>query len=205
MLDADQAKLYELIWTRTIASQMESAELERTTVEIAASVNAGNYKRIDLRATGQVVRFDGFLALYQEGKDDEEDRGIRPLPADERRRPPRQGPHRGRPAFHRTAAALRRGDAGQADGRTRHRPPLDLCVDARRAARAPIRQDREEAPWRPRTRAVSLRPFWKAPCYVGYDFTDLGEKLDKVPNHEGDWKQLLRDFWAEFSALAGTR
>ncbi|MDB5569383.1 MAG: topA, partial [Hyphomicrobiales bacterium] len=75
VLDKDQARLYELIWTRTIASQMESAELERTTVEIAADVEgaAPKYRRVELRATGQVVRFDGFLALYQEGKDDEED------------------------------------------------------------------------------------------------------------------------------------
>src|SRR5205085_2325840 len=76
----EQAKLYELIWTRTIASQMESAELERTTVDITAAVNAGAYKRIDLRATGQVVRFDGFLKLYQEGKDDEDDEDGSRLP-----------------------------------------------------------------------------------------------------------------------------
>ena len=69
-LDPDQAKLYDLIWTRTIASQMESAELERTTVDIVAKNGA---RTLDLRATGQVVRFDGFLTLYQEGKDDEDD------------------------------------------------------------------------------------------------------------------------------------
>src|SRR3984957_16946326 len=69
-LDPDQAKLYELIWTRTIASQMESAELERTTVDILAEAGA---RKLDLRATGQVIRFDGFLKLYQEGRDDEED------------------------------------------------------------------------------------------------------------------------------------
>ena len=57
-LEADQARLYELIWKRTIASQMESAELERTTVDIAAEVGA---RKLDLRATGQVVMFDGFL------------------------------------------------------------------------------------------------------------------------------------------------
>ncbi len=62
-LDADQAKLYELIWLRTIASQMESAELERTTVDIAAKVGA---RTLDLRATGTVVKFDGFLTLYHE-------------------------------------------------------------------------------------------------------------------------------------------
>ncbi|MBU6445416.1 MAG: type I DNA topoisomerase, partial [Alphaproteobacteria bacterium] len=62
-LDADQAKLYELIWKRAVASQMESAELERTTVE-AISTDG----KITLRATGSVTLFDGFLTLYQEGR-----------------------------------------------------------------------------------------------------------------------------------------
>src|SRR5271154_1102352 len=69
-LDADQAKLYELIWLRTVASQMESAELERTTADIEAKV-AG--RLLELRATGTVVKFDGFLALYQEGRDEDAD------------------------------------------------------------------------------------------------------------------------------------
>src|SRR5919205_3436795 len=78
-LDPEQAKLYELIWTRTVASQMESAELERTTAEISAKVGA---RILDLRATGTVVKFDGFLRLYQEGRDDEpEDEESRRLPA----------------------------------------------------------------------------------------------------------------------------
>ena len=65
MLEPDQAKLYELIWLRTIASQMESAELERTTVDIAAKVGG---RMIDLRATGTVMKFDGFLTLYHEDR-----------------------------------------------------------------------------------------------------------------------------------------
>ena len=60
-VEPDQAKLYELIWKRTIASQMESAELERTTVDIAAKAGGRN---LELRATGTVVKFDGFLTLY---------------------------------------------------------------------------------------------------------------------------------------------
>src|SRR5690242_11847192 len=69
-LDGDQAKVYELIWLRTMASQMESAELERTTADIAAHVSS---RAIDLRATGTVIKFDGFLTLYQEGRDDDPD------------------------------------------------------------------------------------------------------------------------------------
>ena len=76
-LEPEQAKLYELIWTRTIACQMESAELERTTVDILA---AAGERKLDFRATGQVVRFPGFLALYQEGRDDEEDEESGRLP-----------------------------------------------------------------------------------------------------------------------------
>lgn len=76
-LEPEQAKLYELIWKRTIASQMESASMERTTVDIAAQVGA---RGLELRATGQVVLFDGFLTLYQESRDDEEDEDSKKLP-----------------------------------------------------------------------------------------------------------------------------
>ena len=66
-LEADQKKLYDLIWKRTIASQMAACRLERTTVDV------GNEDRqVVLRATGQVVLFDGFLKVYEEGRDDEE-------------------------------------------------------------------------------------------------------------------------------------
>src|SRR6185437_14218475 len=77
-LEPEQARLYELIWTRAIACQMESAELERTTVDIVAQAGA---RKLEFRASGQVVRFPGFLALYQEGRDDEEDEESSRLPA----------------------------------------------------------------------------------------------------------------------------
>src|SRR6476661_6936898 len=78
-VDRDQARLYELIWNRAVASQMESAELERTTVDIVAKAGSRN---IELRASGQVVKFDGFLTLYQEGQDEaSDDDESRRLPA----------------------------------------------------------------------------------------------------------------------------
>ena len=78
-VDRDQGRLYELIWNRAIASQMESAELERTTVDIVAKAGSRN---IELRASGQVVKFDGFLTLYQEGQDETpDDDELRRLPA----------------------------------------------------------------------------------------------------------------------------
>ncbi len=75
-LSGEEARLYDLIWKRTIASQMESARLERTTVEIASADD-----KVGMRATGQVVKFDGFLKVYEEGKDDAEDEDARILPA----------------------------------------------------------------------------------------------------------------------------
>ena len=77
-LDADQARLYEMIWKRAIASQMQPAEIERTTVEIEAA-NGG--QSASLRAVGQVIRFEGFLAAYSIDKDeDAEDEESRRLP-----------------------------------------------------------------------------------------------------------------------------
>jgi DNA topoisomerase-1 len=71
----DQRKLYELIWKRTIASQMEAARMERTTVTVG-SADA----QVELRATGQVILFDGFLKVYEEGRDDSDDEDDRRLP-----------------------------------------------------------------------------------------------------------------------------
>ena len=72
----DQRKLYDLIWKRTIASQMEAARMERTTVEIASPDN-----QVGLRATGQVILFDGFLRVYDQGRDDDEGEDSARLPA----------------------------------------------------------------------------------------------------------------------------
>lgn len=72
----DQRKLYDLIWKRTIASQMEAARMERTTVEIASPDN-----QVGLRATGQVMLFDGFLRVYDQGRDDDEGEDSARLPA----------------------------------------------------------------------------------------------------------------------------
>ena len=67
--DKDQEKLYELIWKRTIASQMANAILEKTDIDIAIAAHPGQF----LRASGEVVKFDGFLRVYFESVDDEED------------------------------------------------------------------------------------------------------------------------------------
>ena len=69
ILDRDQMRLYELIWNRTVSSQMESAEFERTSIDIINNDNT-----ISFRANGSVQKFDGFLKLYQESKEDEENK-----------------------------------------------------------------------------------------------------------------------------------
>lgn len=75
-VDRDQARLYELIWKRTLASQMSEAELERTQVKIAAS----NHSEL-FSASGEVLLFDGFLKVYLEGSDDDDEEQEGMLPA----------------------------------------------------------------------------------------------------------------------------
>ena len=102
-LDDDAARLYKLIWQRTLASQASSAEIERTTAEIDVTGKDG--KPYGVRATGSVIRFDGFLKIYEEGIDDAigED-GALPALAKGDALDPRE--HRGQAAFHRAAAPL---------------------------------------------------------------------------------------------------
>ncbi len=204
-LEPDQRRLYELIWTRTIASQMESAELERTTVDILAQ--AGE-RILDLRATGQVVRFDGFLKLYQEGRDDEEDEDGGRLPmmakgealardkiaADQHfTEPP--------PRFTEATLIKRMEELGIG------RPSTYASTLAVLRERDYVRLDKKRLMPEDKGRLVTafLESFFTR--YVGYDFTAaLEEKLDLVSNHELDWKQVLRDFWMDFSgALAGIK
>jgi DNA topoisomerase I len=197
-LEPEQAKLYELIWTRTIACQMESAELERTTVDILAEAGA---RKLEFRATGQVVRFPGFLALYQEGRDDEEDEESSRLPA------MRQGEklakeridasqHFTEPPPRYTEATLVKRMEELGIGR----PSTYASTIAVLKDRDYVRLDKKRLFPEDKGRIVTafLESFFAK--YVGYDFTaDLEEKLDQVSNSEIDWKALLRDFWNDFS------
>jgi DNA topoisomerase I len=201
-LEGDQAKLYELIWTRTIASQMESAELERTSVDILAAAGA---RRLDFRATGQVVRFDGFLALYQEGRDDEEDEDSGRLPAMAAGEPLAKerieaAQHFTEPPPRFTEATLVKRMEELGIGR----PSTYASTLAVLRERDYVRLEKKRLFPEDKGRLVTafLEAFFTR--YVGYDFTaDLEEKLDKVSNSEIDWKDLLRDFWREFSAAIG--
>jgi DNA topoisomerase-1 len=204
-LDPDMARLYELIWTRTVACQMESAELERTTVDILAEAGS---RRLELRATGQVVRFDGFLKLYQEGRDDEEDEESSRLPPMREHEPLAKekieiAQHFTEPPPRFTEATLVKRMEELGIGRpSTYASTLAVLKD-----REYVRIDKKRLFPEDKGRIVTafLESFFKR--YVEFDFTaDLEEKLDLVSNHEIDWKQVLREFWAEFSnALAGTK
>ncbi|MBV9065849.1 MAG: type I DNA topoisomerase, partial [Methylobacteriaceae bacterium] len=197
-LEPEQQKLYDLIWTRTLASQMESAELERTTVEIEAKAGS---RTIDLRATGQVVRFDGFLTLYQEGRDDDEDDESGRLPpmaeGDQLKREKIEATqHFTEPPPRFTEATLVKRMEELGIGR----PSTYASTLAVLRDRDYVRIDKKRLYPEDKGRLVVafLESFFAR--YVEYDFTaDLEEKLDQVSNHEIDWKQVLRDFWRDFS------
>ena len=212
-LEPEQARLYELIWIRTVASQMESAELERTTVDIAAmpstGATLGTYGRIEMRATGQVVKFDGFLKLYQEGKDEDGD-------DDESRRLPKMAAgdplkkekiaatqHFTEPPPRYSEASLVKRMEELGIGRpSTYASTLAVLKD-----REYVRVDKKRLYAEDKGMLVTafLESFFTR--YVEYDFTaGLEEDLDRVSNHEVDWKEILRRFWQEFStALDGTK
>lgn len=204
-LEPEQAKLYELIWKRTIASQMESASLERTTVDVAAKVGSRN---LELRATGQVVLFDGFLTLYQESRDDEEDEDSKKLPpmkagdglekraiaADQHfTEPP--------PRFSEASLVKRMEELGIG------RPSTYAATLATLRDREYVRIEKKRLV--PEDKGMLVTAFLESffGRYVEFDFTaSLEEKLDRVSNAEIDWKALLREFWEEFTqAIAGTK
>jgi DNA topoisomerase-1 len=197
-VDRDQARLYELIWNRAVASQMESAELERTTVDILATNGA---RRIDLRATGQVVKFDGFLTLYQEGQDEtSEDEESRRLPAmsenetlDKQAIEASQHFTEPPPRFSEAALVKRMEELGIGRPST-YASILQVLQD-----RGYVRIDKKRLIPEDKGRVVVgfLESFFHR--YVEYDFTaSLEEKLDRVSNNEINWKEVLEDFWTGF-------
>jgi DNA topoisomerase I len=197
-LDPDQGKLYELIWTRTIASQMESAELERTTVDITAKAGS---RVLDLRASGQVIKFDGFLALYQEGRDDDgDDEDSRRLPAmSEGEALKRQDlavtQHFTEPPPRFSEASLVKRMEELGIGRpSTYASILQVLKD-----RGYVRLEKKRLHGEDKGRVVVafLENFFAR--YVEYDFTAaLEEQLDRISNNEISWREVLRDFWRDF-------
>ncbi len=197
-LEGDEARLYELIWKRMVASQMASAELERTTIEIDATGPVG---RAGLRATGTVIRFDGFLTLYQEGRDDEdEEEGGRlpPVSAGEglRREKIDATQHFTEPPPRYTEASLIKKMEELGIGR----PSTYAQTMETLRKRDYVRLDRKRLVPEDKGRIVTafLEDFFKR--YVEFDFTaDLEEKLDRISAGELSWKDVLREFWRDFA------
>jgi DNA topoisomerase-1 len=199
-LDQDQAKLYELIWLRSVASQMESAELERTTAEIDANV-AG--RRFELRATGTVVKFDGFLTLYQEGRDedpeDEEARRLPQMAAGERlaKKAIASDQHFTEPPPRYSEASLVKRLEELGIGRPSTYASILQVLKDRKYVRLDKRRLYPED--RGRIVVAFLESFFAK--YVEYDFTArLEEQLDLIAEREINWREVLRDFWRDFIA-----
>jgi len=199
-LDSDLGRLYELIWKRMIASQMEAARIERTTVELESADG-----QTGMRASGQVVQFPGYLAVYEEGRDDDGDEDSARLPviiegADARVINARADQHFTEPPPRYSEASLVKKMEELGIGR----PSTYASILTVLRDRAYVRMEKNRFIPEDKGRLVTafLEEFFKR--YVEYDFTaGLEEKLDLVSDGKLDWKALLREFWTEFQGAVG--
>jgi DNA topoisomerase-1 len=199
-LRSEEARLYKLIWQRAVASQMASADIERTTVEIAAPGRDG--QPYGVRATGSVVMFDGFLKLYEEGHDDEEsDEGGR-LPKLKQGEQLRDAgvtaaQHFTEPPPRYTEATLIREMERLGIGRpSTYASTMGLL---REREYVKLEKKRLEPEDKGRLVTTFLEAFFKR--YVEYDFTAyLEDRLDQISDGQLEWKELLREFWRDFIA-----
>ncbi len=195
-LEGDQTRLYELIWKRSVASQMEAASIERTSVDLTEPTG-----KVELRASGQVILFDGFLKLYQEGRDDEEDEENRRLPqlkqgeavkvedvkAEQHfTEPP--------PRFSEASLVKKLEELGIG------RPSTYAAILDKLRERNYVKTEKNRFFPDDRGRLVTafMENFFAK--YVEYDFTaDLETQLDLVSAGELPWKKLMGDFWKDFN------
>ncbi|MGQ2992000.1 type I DNA topoisomerase [Brevundimonas sp.] len=207
-LDTDLAKLYELIWKRMVASQMESARLDRTSVDIETPDGLTG-----LRATGQVVAFDGFLAVYEEGRD-EKQKGAETDEDDDSTRLPalkegatakveaiRTDQHFTEPPPRYSEATLVKKLEELGIGR----PSTYASILTTLRDREYVRMDKNRFYPEDNGRLVTafLEEFFAQ--WVEYDFTaDLEGQLDQVSEGDLDWKVLLRDFWSKLKPATET-
>jgi len=201
-LDKDQLGLYELIWKRTVASQMESAVLDQVTVDIASAD-----KTVQLRATGSVIRFNGFLTLYDEGRDEksEEDENAAILPdvaeneaLDRREVIPEQHFTEPPPRYSEASLVKKLEELGIG------RPSTYASIIEVLQRRNYVKLDRKRFIPEDRGRIVTAFLQTYFPRYVEYDFTaHLEEELDEISDGKIDWRQVLREFWQAFSGAVG--
>jgi DNA topoisomerase-1 len=203
-LEPDQRRLYDLIWKRSVASQMEAARFERTTVEIESADG-----QVGLRATGQVVTFDGFLKVYMEGRDDDvelvEDDDERRLPqimagerADKRKVGAEQHFTQPPPRYTEATLVKRLEELGIG------RPSTYASIVSTIQERDYVRKEANRLFPQDKGRLVTAFLVTYFRRYLDYDFTaDLEEDLDRVTTGDEDWKALLGRFWRDFSAALG--
>ncbi|MEM1130620.1 MAG: DNA topoisomerase, partial [Pseudomonadota bacterium] len=195
--EPDQRKLYDLIWKRTLASQMAAARLERTTVDIASAD-----EQVVLRATGQVILFDGFLKIYEEGRDDSTDDDDKRLPqvaegeamAQDSVTPEQ---HFTQPPPRYTEATLVKKMEELGIGR----PSTYASIVTTIQDRGYVRKEKNRLFPEDKGRLVTIFLINYFRKYVGYDFTaDLETQLDDVSAGSRDYKEVLAHFWHDFSA-----
>ncbi|HEY5106639.1 MAG TPA: type I DNA topoisomerase [Caulobacteraceae bacterium] len=195
-LEADLGRLYELIWKRMIASQMEAARIERTSIDLQSADG-----QTALRATGQVVLFPGYLTVYEEGRDDESDEEGGRLPqvsqgAATKVIAARADQHFTEPPSRYSEASL----VAKMEAIGIGRPSTYASILTVLRDRAYVRMDKNRFVPEDTGRLVTafLERFFAR--YVEYDFTaGLEEKLDLVSDGKLDWKALLREFWTDFN------
>lgn len=202
-LDDDQRRLYELIWKRTIASQMAEARMERTVADIVSDDG-----QITLRANGTVQIFDGFLTLYQEGQDDATEDDEKRLPKltngesiNKEKIEANQHFTEPPPRFTEASLVKRMEELGIG------RPSTYASILTVLRDRNYVVMDKTRFIPEGKGRVVTsfLESYFNK--YVQYDFTaDLETELDRVSDGKVPWKKVLADFWLDFSvAVAGTK
>jgi DNA topoisomerase-1 len=197
----DHARLYELVYNRALASQMASARLERTTVELTDGAG-----RAVLRATGQVVLFPGYLALYEEGRDEkaEDEEGARMPAMREGDAPVKTGVEATQsftqpPPRYSEASLVKRLEELGIGRPSTYAATLQTLKD-----REYVRVDKARFVPEESGRLVTafLERFFEK--YVSYDYTaELEEELDDVSGGRLDWQKLLDAFWRDFRPKAG--
>ncbi len=191
----DHAKLYDLIYKRALASQMASARMERTTVDMLDGTG-----QIGLRATGQVVKFPGFLALYEEGIDDKDDENGALLPVLEKGDVPAKKSvekvqHFTQPPPRYSEASLVKRLEELGIGRPSTYASIIQVLKDRAYVR--VEKNRFFAEESGRLLTAFLERFFDR--YVAYDFTaGLEDQLDEISAGDADWQRVLEAFWRDF-------
>ncbi len=192
----DEAKLYSLIFKRAMASQMSAAQLERTTVTLRDATG-----QHELRATGQVVKFPGFFAVYQEGfddKSDDDEEGLLPAMAKgdaPAKKAVEANQHFTQPPPRFSEASLVKRLEELGIGRPSTYASTIQTLRDRDYVR--MEKNRFHAEDSGRLLTAFLERFF--PTYVAYDFTaGMEDELDTVSDGREDYKELLAKFWKDF-------